>query len=244
MNFEGKTVLITGAAQGIGRQIAFDFAKQKAGVVLFDISEKALQDTQKDIAQLTESAYYLVDVTNSQEIEGAINKIIDKFSKIDIVVNNAGITRDNLALRLSENDWDKVLAVNLKSAFLCSKACAKYMVKQRQGKIINISSIIGIVGNAGQANYAASKAGLIGLTKSLAKELGLRGICVNAVAPGYIQTRMTEALPEKIKEEMLKLIPLRRLGTPFDVSQAVLFLASPAADYITGQVVVVDGGMI
>ncbi|MCK4520174.1 MAG: SDR family oxidoreductase, partial [Candidatus Omnitrophica bacterium] len=159
-------------------------------------------------------------------------------------INNAGITRDNLALRLSESDWDKVIAVNLKGAFLCSKFCAKYMIKQRQGKIINISSIIGIIGNAGQANYSASKAGLIGLTKSFARELGSRNICVNAVAPGYIRTKMTDGLPDKVKEEMLKRIPLRKFGTPDDVAKAVLFLASGEADYITGQVLVVDGGMI
>lgn len=244
MSFEGKTVLVTGAAQGIGKQIALDFAKAKGRVIIFDVNEVVLAQTHKELSQLSESAYYRVDVTNSQEIEDAVNKIIDNFSKIDIVVNNAGITRDNLALRLSENDWDKVLAVNLKSAFLCSKACAKYMIKQHSGKIINISSIIGVVGNAGQANYAASKAGLIGLTKSLAKELGSRGICVNAVAPGYIMTKMTEGLPEKVKTAMLELIPLKRFGTPQDVAAAVLFLGSSAADYITGQVLVVDGGMV
>ncbi|MBU2044781.1 MAG: 3-oxoacyl-[acyl-carrier-protein] reductase [Candidatus Omnitrophica bacterium] len=244
MNFEGKVVVVTGAAQGIGRQIALDFASQKARLVILDVNPEALALAQKEISSQAECSYYSVDVTAAQQVEEVINKIIDKFSKIDIVVNNAGITRDNLILRLSENDWDKVISVNLKGAFLCSKLAAKFMLKQRQGKIINVSSIIGIVGNAGQANYSASKAGLIGLTKSLAKELGSRNICVNAVAPGYIQTQMTDKLPDKIKEEMLKRIPLNRLGAPVDVSNAVLFLASEAADYITGQVVVVDGGMI
>tara|TARA_B100000315_G_scaffold250468_1_gene283346 strand:- start:1034 stop:1768 length:735 start_codon:yes stop_codon:yes gene_type:complete len=244
MSVEGKIVLITGGAQGIGKQIALDFAKKKAKLILFDVSQEALEATQKELLSFTECSFFKVDVTNSQQVDEAVNKIIDKFTKIDIVVNNAGITRDKLSLRLSENDWDLVLGVNLKGAFLCSKACTKYMIKQRSGKIINISSIIGIVGNAGQANYSASKAGLIGLTKSLAKEVGSRGICVNAVAPGYIQTKMTEVLPEKVKQEMLKRIPLNRLGSAEDVANAVLFLASKGADYITGQVIVVDGGMI
>lgn len=244
MGLEGKIVVVTGAAQGIGRQIALEFAKNKATVVILDLNEEGLKDAQAEIGKHTECAYYPVNVTESSQIEEAINKIIDKFAKIDILINNAGITKDNLALRLSESDWDRVIAVNLKGAFICSKLCAKYMVKQRSGKIVNISSIIGIIGNAGQANYSASKAGLIGLTKSFAKELGARNICVNAVAPGYIQTKMTDILPEKVKEEMLKRIPLNRFGSPGDVARAVLFLASDAADYITGQVLVVDGGMI
>ena len=244
MSFEDKVVIVTGAAQGIGKQIALDFVKEKATVIIFDINEEALAATQKELSAYSECVYYAVSVTDSKQIEETINKIIDKFSKIDILINNAGITKDNLVLRLSENDWDKVLSVNLRGAFLCSKLCAKYMVKQRRGKIINISSIIGIVGNAGQANYSASKAGLIGLTKSFARELGSRNICVNAIAPGYIQTKMTQKLPDKVKEEMLKRIPLNRFGTPQDVSCAVLFLASKRSDYITGQVLVVDGGMI
>lgn len=244
MSFEGKVVVVTGAAQGIGRQIALHFAKSKAKVVVLDLVEEALKEAQKELSSYSECSYYVVDVTDSKQIGEALNKVIDNSSKIDILINNAGITRDNLALRLSESDWDKVIAVNLKGAFLCSKLCAKYMVKQRQGKIINISSIIGIIGNPGQANYSASKAGLIGLTKSFAKELGSRNICVNAVAPGYIQTKMTNALPDKVKEEMLKRIPLKRFGTPDDVAMAILFLASDKADYITGQVLIVDGGMI
>ncbi len=244
MSFEGKVVVITGAAQGIGRQIALGFAKRKAKVMILDMAEGGLKESEKELSNYSECSYYVVDVTDSGNLEAALNKIIDKSSKIDILINNAGITRDNLALRLSESDWDKVIAVNLKGAFLCSKFCAKYMIKQRQGKIINISSIIGIIGNAGQANYSASKAGLIGLTKSFARELGSRNICVNAVAPGYIRTKMTDGLPDKVKEEMLKRIPLRKFGTPDDVAKAVLFLASGEADYITGQVLVVDGGMI
>jgi len=244
MGLEGKIVVVTGAAQGIGRQIALEFSKNKATVVILDLNEEGLKDAQSEIAKHSECAYYTVNVTESSQIEEVINKIIDKFAKIDILINNAGITKDNLALRLSESDWDKVIAVNLKGAFMCSKLCAKHMVKQRSGKIVNISSIIGIIGNAGQSNYSASKAGLIGLTKSFAKELGTRNICVNAVAPGYIQTKMTDILPDKVKEEMLKRIPLNRFGSPGDVARAVLFLASDAADYITGQVLVVDGGMI
>jgi len=244
VRFQDKVVLVTGAAQGIGKEMALQFAKEKAAVIIFDLNEEALISAQKEIGQYSQCQYYLADVTDSKQVEETINKIIDKFSKIDILINNAGITKDNLVLRLSENDWDKVLSVNLKGAFLCSKACAKYMIKQRAGKIVNISSIIGIAGNAGQANYSASKAGLIGLTKSLAKELGARNVCVNAVAPGYIQTKMTDVLPDKIKDEMLKRIPLNKLGDPCDVAYAVVFLASKEADYITGQVLVVDGGMI
>jgi len=244
MSFEGKVVVVTGAAQGIGRQIALNFAKLKAKVVILDVVEETLKEAQNELSSHSECLHYVVDVTDSKQVEEAINKIIDNSSKIDILINNAGITRDNLALRLSESDWDKVITVNLKGAFLCSKLCAKYMVKQRQGKIINISSIIGIIGNPGQANYSASKAGLIGLTKTFAKELGSRNICVNAVAPGYIQTKMTDILSDKVKEEMLKRIPLNRFGTSDDVARAVLYLASDGADYITGQVLVVDGGMI
>jgi len=243
-DFKGKVAVITGAAQGIGKQIALELAKQKATIVLLDLNEEGLKATRDELSSHSECVYYSINVTDGRQIEETINKIIDKFSKIDILVNNAGITKDNLALRLSENDWDSVIAVNLRGAFLCAKLCAKYMIKQRKGKIINISSIIGIIGNAGQANYSASKAGLIGLTKSLAKELGSRNICVNAVAPGYIQTSMTDKLSDKVKEEMLKRIPLNRLGQPNDVANAVSFLASESADYITGQVLVVDGGMI
>ncbi len=244
MEFENKVVVVTGAAQGIGKEIALGFAKQKATVIIFDLNEEVLKETQKELNVYTDCSYYLVNVTNTSEVDETVNKIIDKFTKIDILVNNAGITKDNLVLRLSDDDWDKVIAVNLRGSFICSRICAKKMVKQRKGKIINISSIIGIIGNAGQSNYAASKAGLIGLTKSMAKELGARNICVNAVAPGYIKTKMTEILSEKVKEEMLKRIPLKKMGTTEDVANGVMFLASDKADYITGQVLVVDGGMI
>lgn len=244
MRFQDKIVVVTGGAQGIGKEIAVGFAKEKAKVVIFDVNDEQLEQTVGELKGYTEAALAKVDVTNLGEVEKNINKIIDNFGRVDILVNNAGITRDNLFLRLSESDWDKVLAVNLKGAFNCVKAVNRAMLKQRSGKIINISSIIGIVGNFGQANYAASKAGMIGLTKSLAREFGARGVNVNAVAPGYIRTAMTEKLDERIKEEMLKRIPLARMGEPGDVAKAVLFLASSDADYITGQVIVVDGGMI
>jgi len=244
MEFQGKVVVVTGAAQGIGKEIARQFALKKARVVLVDLNEKALKETEAELSSHGEVMSSCTDVTNLKEIEGFINKIIDKYTKIDILINNAGITKDNLLLRLSENDWDKVLAVNLKGAFNCTKAAAKHMLKARSGKIVNISSVIGIMGNPGQVNYAASKAALIGMTKTLSKELGSRNITVNAVAPGYIRTAMTDALPDKVTEAMRARIPLARLGEPLDVAKAVLFLASPSADYITGHVLVVDGGLI
>ncbi|MCF7887854.1 MAG: 3-oxoacyl-[acyl-carrier-protein] reductase [Candidatus Omnitrophica bacterium] len=244
MDFKDKVVVVTGAARGIGKQIAYSFAKRKAKIVLLDLDPAQLEAAQKELSDITECQSYPIDVTNSQQLTNVIDKVIDKFSKIDILVNNAGITKDNLALRLSETDWDKVLEVNLKGAFLASKTVLKRMLKQRSGKIINISSIIGIIGNFGQSNYAASKAGLIGLTKSLSKEVGARGINVNAVAPGYIETKMTDILPDKVKDEMLKRISLKRFGSTEDVANTVLFLSSQLADYITGQVIVVDGGMI
>jgi len=244
MNFEGKVVLVTGAAQGIGREIALSFAREKAKVVLFDLQEEKLASVQKELSSYSEIVYFAVDVTDLPKVEEAVNKIIDKFSRIDILVNNAGITRDNLILRLKEEDWDKVIAINLKGVFNCSKAVARFMLKQRAGKIVNISSVIGIMGNAGQTNYGASKAGIIGFTKSLAKELGPRGICVNAVAPGYIRTAMTDKLPEEVKKKMLAMIPLGRFGKPEDIAAAVLFLASEASSYITGKVLTVDGGML
>lgn len=244
MQFKDKVVIVTGAAQGIGRQIAGDFAKRKAKVAILDLDQDKLKSAKQELAKVTECESFLIDVTNLEELRSAVDKVIDKFLKIDILVNNAGITKDGLALRLSENDWDKVLSVNLKAAFLTSKIVLKKMLKQRSGKIVNISSIIGIMGNPGQSNYSASKAGLIGLTKSLAKEVGSKGINVNAVAPGYIQTKMTETLSEKVKQDLLKRIPLGRLGEVKDVAAAVLFLSSRLSDYITGQVLVVDGGII
>jgi len=244
MRFKDKVVVVTGGAQGIGKEIAFEFAKEKAKLVLFDVNEAVLEATKNELSQYTEVVIAKVDVTNLANVEENINKIVDKLGRVDILVNNAGITRDNLMLRLSESDWDSVISVNLKGTFNCSKIASRIMLKQRAGKIINISSVIGVVGNAGQVNYAASKAGVIGITKSLAKELGSRSITVNAVAPGYIKTAMTDKLDPKYTQALLDRIPLKRMGLPADVAKAVTFLASSDADYITGQVLVVDGGMI
>jgi 3-oxoacyl-[acyl-carrier protein] reductase len=244
MRFQDKVVVVTGGAQGIGKEIALQFAREKAKLALFDVNEAVLDAAVKELGALTQVVGYKVDVTKLTDVEANINKIIDNLGRVDILVNNAGITRDSLILRLSESDWDAVLGVNLKGSFNCIKAVVKTMVKQRYGKIINISSVIGIMGNPGQVNYAASKAGLIGVTKTLAKELGSRNVTVNAVAPGYIRTAMTDKLDDKVKEAMLNRIPLARFGEAKDVANAVAFLASPEADYITGQVLVVDGGLV
>ena len=244
MRFKDKIVIVTGSGRGIGKEIALSFAREGASLALFDLNENDLKQTKEDIDKISKAEYFLVNVANSKDVESAVNKVIDKFSKVDILVNNAGITRDNLILRLKEEDWDSVLSVNLKGAFNCAKTVARFMAKQRFGKVVNIASVIALMGNAGQTNYGASKAGLIGFTKSLAKELAVRGICVNAVAPGYIQTAMTDKLPQNVKEKMLEMIPLKRFGSARDVAEAVLFLASDAAGYITGKVITVDGGMI
>lgn len=245
MRLENKIALVTGAAQGIGREIALGFAAEGAAVAVGDINlEKAAQTASEIQAKGRGSLALELDVTDLKKVEEAFNKILDKFGKVDILVNNAGITKDNLLLRMQEADWDAVLKVNLKGTFNCTKVASKFMIKQRSGKIINIASIIGIIGNAGQANYSASKAGVIALTKTAAKELAARNINVNAVAPGFIQTDMTARLPEDLKRKMLEAIPLARLGTPADVAAACVFLASADADYITGQTIVVDGGMV
>jgi 3-oxoacyl-[acyl-carrier protein] reductase len=245
MQLSGKISVITGAARGIGKEIALLFAREGSDMAVCDINAEILKDTVEELkASGRRVLSFVVDVTNLAEVENLTRNILDNFGKIDILINNAGITRDAFLLRLDEADWDKVIAVNLKGTFNCTKAVAKAMLKQRQGRIINIASIIGLRGNAGQANYAASKAGIIGLTKSVARELASRTITVNAIAPGFIQTDMTEKLPQEIKDEMLKQIPLGRFGKPLDIAQTALFLASSAADYITGQVIVVDGGMV
>lgn len=244
MLLQDQIALITGSGRGIGREIAQTFAKEGATVVICDINaELAAQTGQELAAQGYKAASFGCDVTKLTEAEELVNKILDKFGKIDILVNNAGITKDNLLLRMSEQDWDAVLGVNLKGVFNCTKVVTKVMLKQKKGRIINIASIIGIMGNPGQANYAASKAGIIGFTKSIARELASRNINVNAVAPGYIQTAMTEKLSKEARDRMLANIPLGRLGTPLDVAGVCLFLASSEADYITGQTIVVDGGM-
>lgn len=242
---EGKVAMVTGAGQGIGREIALLLAEEGSGLILADINLPTAEAAAKEVrAKGVEAGAYEVDVTNFNQIKNMTDKVLDKFGKIDILVNNAGIARDNLIIRLKDEEWDQVLAINLKGAFNCIKAVSKIMLKQHSGRIINISSIIGLMGNAGQANYAASKAGLIGLTKSAAKELASRGILVNAVAPGYILTAMTEKLPQEVKEAILAQIPLAKFGHPREVAKAVLFFASEEADYITGQVINVDGGMV
>ncbi len=244
MKFKNEIVVVTGATRGIGKAIALAFAKQEADVILVGRNEQALKALSDEIKNVGQSCdFFACDVANSQNVQETVNKILDKYKTIDILVNNAGITRDNLLLRMSESDWDEVISTNLKGVFNFTKAVSRSMLKAKKGKIISIASIIGITGNAGQANYAASKAGIIGFTKSIARELASRGITANAIAPGYIETEMTGQLKDELKAEILKNIPLGRLGTVEDVAKVSLFLASKEADYITGQTIVVDGGM-
>ena len=236
--------LVTGAAQGIGKAIALLLARNGADMVVSDINLEKAEETAKEIRAIGPKAMAVkVDVANLRDVEQMVTGILEKLAKIDILVNNAGITRDKLILRMTEEDWDAVLGVNLKGTFNCTKAVVRHMAKQRSGKIVNIASVVGEMGNAGQANYSASKAGVIGLTKTIAREYAQRGINVNAIAPGYIETPMTEALPEKAKEELRKLIPMERLGKPEDVAEAVLFLVSEESSYMTGQVLNVNGGI-
>ena len=244
MSLTGKIALVTGAAQGIGRDIALALASDGADVAICDVNLDAAQKTASDIeAKGRRSLALKANVASSADVTAMIDQVVEKFGRIDILVNNAGITRDGLILRMKDEDWDLVLSINLKGSFLCTKAALKYMTKQRGGTIINIASIVGAMGNAGQANYVASKAGLIGLTKTIAREYANRGITANAVAPGFIDTAMTQALSDTVRQELAKQIPLGKLGTPEDVANAVRFLASPWAQYITGQVIHVNGGM-
>jgi 3-oxoacyl-[acyl-carrier protein] reductase len=245
MLLKDKVAIVTGAAQGIGKAISISFARCGAMVVIADIDLTGAGAVASEIQSMGKSAFALsVDVSSSKEVETMVVRTLDKFEKIDILVNNAGITRDSFLIRMSDEDWARVIDVNLKGAFNCCREVAKTMIKKRSGKIVNIASIVGLTGNKGQTNYAASKAGLIGLTKSLARELSARGINVNAIAPGFIETTMTEELSESLKEKMLGKIPLARAGSVDDVAKVALFLASEYADYITGQVINVDGGMI
>jgi len=245
MMLTGQVALVTGAGRGIGRAIAHTFAGQGAHLIISDIQPDLAGSVGDEVKALGRNFLAVAcDVSRFEDCQNMINVGLDAFGRIDILVNNAGITRDNLLMRMSEEEWDAVLAVNLKSVFNCCKAASRLMLKQKGGRIINISSVVGLMGNAGQANYAASKAGIIGLTKSLAKEFASRNITVNAVAPGFIKTKMTEVLKEDAREALIKMIPLGRLGEPEDVANAVLFLASPLASYITGQVLTVDGGMV
>lgn len=244
MRFKDQVVLVTGSTRGIGKTIAEAFAAEGAiAIILGRTAEQA--DAVRDgiIEKGFKAESFCGDVTNLQNIGEIVTKILDKYKRIDILINNAGITKDNLLLRMSESDWDDVMNINLRGSFICTKIVAKAMLRAKKGRIINISSIIGIIGSAGQANYAASKAGLIGFTKSVAKELASRGITANAVAPGYIQTNMTDRLNDQTRNELLKRIPVGTLGTVEDVAGACLFLASDEASYITGQTIVVDGGM-
>ena len=244
-SLEGKVALVTGAARGIGRAIAESLASEGADIALCDLKEEWLSDAADAVKASGRKAICVgADVSDSQAVGEAVGRTLEEFGKLDVLVNNAGITKDTLLIRMGEEDWDSVLAVNLKGAFLFTKAVAKPMMKQRSGAIVNIASIIGLIGNAGQCNYAASKAGLIALTKSSAKELAARNVRVNAVAPGFIESKMTESLPEDVRSKMLDAIPLKRFGSPCDVARAVLFLAGDESSYMTGQVLTVSGGMV
>ncbi|MBS1338593.1 MAG: 3-oxoacyl-[acyl-carrier-protein] reductase [Lachnospira sp.] len=243
--FENKIVLVTGAGRGIGASIAKRFASEGAEVIVnYSGNDEAAQKTVDEITATGGQAQkYKCSVNDSESVKVMIDEIIKKFGRIDILVNNAGITKDGLMLRMTDEDFDRVIDDNLKGTFNCTKYVSKYMLKQKSGKIINISSVVGLSGNAGQVNYSASKAGIIGITKSAAKELSSRGITVNAVAPGYVDTDMTKVLSDNIRNEILKNIPLQRMGNVEDISNCVAFLASEDASYITGQVISVDGGM-
>ncbi len=244
MKLQGKVALITGGAQGIGKAIALLFAREGAAVVTADINLEKARETCREIESLGRGALAVGgNVSDGKEAEAMVQETMKNFGRLDILVNNAGITRDQVLLRMKEEDWDLVMAVNLKGAFHCTKAALRPFLKQKSGKVVNIASVTGQMGNAGQANYAASKAGLIGFTKSIAREYASRNIQVNAVAPGFIDTAMSQAIPEKDREILIRQIPMERLGTAEDVAEAVLFLASAAADYITGQVINVNGGM-
>jgi 3-oxoacyl-[acyl-carrier protein] reductase len=244
MSFKDEVVLVTGSTRGIGKEIAGAFAKEGAVVVILgrnaDTAAKVAEEFRK---KNWKAESFGCDVTNAQNVQEIVNKLLDKYKRVDILINNAGITRDNLLLRMSESDWDDVIVNNLRGVFNCTKIVLKAMLKTRKGRIINIASVIGITGNIGQANYAASKAGIIGFSKSVALEVASRGITVNAVAPGYIETDMTAQLNTKTREGILQSIPLGRLGSPGDVAGVCLFLASRDADYITGQTITIDGGI-
>ncbi len=241
-----RTIVITGGSKGIGRSIAYRFAEENAKIIIihFDPSDDASNDTIDQLSAMGVTAEgYRADISSFEVADSLFREILEKHEKIDVLINNAGITRDTLLLRMSEQIWDEVLRVNLKSVFNCTKAVIRYMSQQRSGAIVNISSVVGQIGNFGQSNYAASKAGIMGFTKSIAREVAGRGINVNAVAPGFIDTEMTQVIPEKAKENFLKQIPFGKMGKPEDVSEAVYWLCTKAAGYITGQVIHVNGGM-
>ncbi|MFH0924685.1 MAG: 3-oxoacyl-[acyl-carrier-protein] reductase [bacterium] len=244
MNLKNKVAIVTGGGRGIGKAIALVLAERGANIVLADLDQESLNQTCKEIEGKGVAVLsYKVDISKLDEVEAMIKKTVEKFGQIDILINNAGVTRDNLIMRMKREDWDLVLNINLGGAFNCIKAVTRPMMKKESGRIINISSVVGAMGNAGQANYSASKAGLIGLTKTIAKELASRNITVNAIAPGFIDTEMTKVLPDNVKEEMLRQIPLKRFGSVSDIAEVIAFLCSEAAGYITGQVIHVNGGM-
>jgi 3-oxoacyl-[acyl-carrier protein] reductase len=246
MKFEGKVALVTGASRGIGRAIALALAAEGADLAVnYAGSEAAAKEVAAEIEAMGRKAFVIqADIASTEASTAMVDAVVKEFGRVDVLVNNAGITRDGLLMRMKEEDWDAVITTNLKGVFNCTKAAIKYMMKQKSGNIVNISSIVGVMGNAGQANYCAAKAGVIGFTKATAKEVAARGIRVNAIAPGFIKTDMTSVLSEKVVEAMLAGIPLNRLGETEDIAKAVLFLASSDANYITGQTLHVDGGMV
>ncbi len=244
MDFSGKTVVVTGSTRGLGKAIAEKFAQSGANVILNGTSKTVFKTKEEFLQKGYQVKAVEGDISIPEKAQELIDTAISTYGTVDVLVNNAGVTRDKLMMKMSIEDWDTVLDINLKSAFLCTKAITKLMMKKRQGCIINITSVVGIMGNAGQANYAASKAGMIGFTKSVAKELGAWGITCNAVAPGFIETDMSDQLSDEIKERYLAVIPLKRAGTPLEVADTVIFLASEKAKYITGQVIHIDGGMV
>jgi 3-oxoacyl-[acyl-carrier protein] reductase len=242
---ENQIAVVTGAGRGIGRAIALKFAAQGADIAAVDLKTEFVQETVEEVRKLGRKAWAVsANVSEAASVEAAVEQILKEAGRVDILVNNAGITKDGLVMRMSEADWDAVLDINLKGTFLFTKALSRSLLKQKSGRIVNIASVIGLIGNAGQCNYAASKAGVIGLTKSCAREFASRGITVNAIAPGFIQTAMTDKLSQEQKDAITKQIPLASLGQAEDVAEAVLFFASPAARYVTGQVLAVDGGMV
>jgi 3-oxoacyl-[acyl-carrier protein] reductase len=246
MNLTGKTALVTGASRGIGREIALELARQGANVAVnFAGSEAKANEVVDEIKGYGRDAFTIkCDVSNPEQVTLMVKETVDRFGRLDILVNNAGITKDNLLIRMKEEEWDDVININLKGVFLCIKAVSRQMMKQRVGRIINIASIVGVSGNPGQANYVAAKAGVIGLTKTTAKELASRNITVNAIAPGFISTDMTDKLTDEVKAEMLKQIPLARFGDPKDIAKVTAFLASDDSSYMTGQTLHIDGGMV
>ena len=246
MNLQGKKALVTGASRGIGREVALELARQGADVAVnYAGSEAKAHEVVREIQALGRESFAIqCDVADSESVTAMFKEVVGQFGRIDILVNNAGITKDNLLMRMKEDEWDSVIATNLKGVFLCTKAVTRQMMKQRSGRIINMASIVGVIGNAGQANYVAAKAGVIGLTKSTAKELASRGITVNAIAPGFISTDMTDKLTEDMQKEMLAQIPLARFGSPEDIAGVAAFLASDASGYMTGQTLHIDGGMV